>query len=115
MQFTTFTDNTDFVRYSDKKNRFFSLNILSLLFSSFFCCSGMDIRRCVVFDMAGSWCMDVYGVHLEFMCDIIGPLCGGYTTRHLSQHHVNETSKVIGSRCLGAVIRYLPAPISWLN
>lgn len=65
--------------------------------------------------MASRRRVDVHGIHSEFVRDIIGPICGGYTARHLPQHHVDEACKAIGGRRLGAVICHMSAAISWFN
>lgn len=59
--------------------------------------------------------MDVYRINIKFMCHLFRSVCGRYTTGHLSQHYVDETSKIVDSWFMGAVICYLLSTVSWME
>ena len=46
--------------------------------------TGVDLRGYLVFDMAGSRCMDVYGLDSESLCNKLGQILSGNTSSQLS-------------------------------
>lgn len=70
---------------------------------------GLDIRWGVVLGVAGSRRLDVHSIHTQSVRDFVRPICGGYPTRHLSEHNVDETRENAGMRRVGVVIRHLSA------
>lgn len=67
----------------------------------------------MVLNMVSTRRLDVHSIHIEFMRHIAGSICGRHTSRHVSQHNVNEASKNVGGRRVGAVVRHLFAATNW--
>lgn len=54
--------------------------------------TGLDIRGFMVPNMVGRGRLDVHGIDIKFMCNLIGSLCGRYQTGYISQHNVYKAS-----------------------
>lgn len=94
------------------KMKYIPANPFSIDFN-FHCNAGVDFRRSMVLDMACPRRLDVHSINTEFMCHIAGSICGRHTSRHVSEHNVNQTGKNAGGRRMGAVVRHLLAAANW--
>lgn len=57
----------------------------------------------------------MYGFDFEFMCNLIGSLCGCNQTSNISKYYVNQTSEITYCWFMGAFVCNLFPSTGWME
>lgn len=65
--------------------------------------------------MAGGGCVDVHGVHFEFVRNFTGPLRGSHQANYVSQYYVTFAGKAANCWSLAPELCHMLSTLGWME